>query len=425
MNPHPLARRLPAPAPLPLLALLALAACRAATTREATVSELAREGRFAAAYEQAELEAARAPSDPAAQAMLVRMRVVLILERGRRLLFAGSPAEALALFEDGLALDPGNRTVESWIAKTKRQLAEEWLDTAQELASVSRFDAAKEAFEKVLAYTPDCAPAKDGLYRLLVQEQYRLGLGRDYYTRGLEELRQYELWSSDRSLDLAQDYDPSQRRAEERRAEVRRMLAEERLTQADLLAAKQLFFAARNEYRLALLLDPANEAATAGLNRMDEEVRASRALEEAEVRARRGDLEEAQTLLEQGERFTQEQQDSFSLLKAQMAEARLRQMYEEAIALYRDQLFPEAVAAFDRLLQATESYEDAISRKRTLEEFIANAEALYAQALAAEDPAAALGYLREIEVFWSEYRDVHERIAALEAEVAAANSAGD
>ena len=410
------------PSPRALVpALLGVAAllgsCRSNTVESVTVGGLVRDGQYAEAFALAERQALANPKDAEAQDLYAEMQVIMVLERGRRLLFAGSPTEALALFKDGLALDPDNETVQAWILKTELQLAEEWLDLAQELASVAELNKARTAFEKVLEYAPWNASAKDGLYRIIVRENYHLGLGRDYYSQAIDDLRRYELWAADRSLSIAQVYNPKEERIDARQLEVRRMLAEQRMAQADDLAEKSLFYAARNEYRLVLLIEPDNAAAVTGLNRMDNEARARQALEDAEQKAQAGELDEAMKLLGQGVRFTEIQHDAFTKLEAEVEDRRLRGMYDEAILLYKDQRYPEAVAAFDRLLQATESYDDAISRKRTLEEFIATADQLYARAIESTDPAEALGFLREIEVFWSEYLDIQERIAALEKQV--------
>jgi tetratricopeptide (TPR) repeat protein len=100
-------------------------------------------------------------------------------------------------------------------------------------------------------------------------------------------------------------------------------------------------------------------------------------------------------------------------------------MYQNARMLSDDYRYPEAVAAFDELLAVAPDYKDAALRKSTLEEFIRLAEEFYAKALDADDDAEAEEYLRAIHpVIWPEYKDVVERLQAIEARKAERERAG-
>jgi tetratricopeptide (TPR) repeat protein len=119
------------------------------------------------------------------------------------------------------------------------------------------------------------------------------------------------------------------------------------------------------------------------------------------------------------------QRDDVSLLQAGIEERRLEDRYLEARTLSDDYRYPEAVAAFDELLAMAPDYKDAALRKSTLEEFIRLAEEFYAKALEAEDDAVAEEYLRAIHpIIWPEYKDVVERLKAIEARKAERERAG-
>lgn len=407
-------RRLVEAAAVSLGLLTLLASCRAPRVAEVSVAELVQSGYYEKAYDLAEEQAREKPRDAQAQQTFAEMSVIVELERGRRTLFEGHAEDALHIFEGAQVLDPANATVASWIAKTRRQLAENWLDVGQNLTGNEQLNQAEEAFERVLQYDPDSATAAEGLARVLLRQQYREGLGLTYYRDGLRALRDFEFWGADRDLGLATEYDESLERARRRQEEVRQAIIEQRIARAEELERNGHYYASRNEFRLALLLDPDNEVASEGMDRMDLEVRTERMLGEVDMDIRRGEIEDAKIILEQGTNFSEAQKDDFTKLEGRVEDAYWRTMYDEAISLYQDQLFVEAVVKFDELLEETEFFEDAVTRRRTLVGWITDADKLYAEAATVDDPQTQLDLYRQIQVFWAEYRDVRDLIAALE-----------
>lgn len=201
------------------------------------------------------------------------------------------------------------------------------------------------------------------------------------------------------------------------------LLAQDRLAQAQTLEDEGWFNAARNEYRLVLLIEPDNVQGRAGLDRMDREARAMRNLAEADMEIRRGEFEEAEETLDQAEVLTLAQADDVSLMRSGIEDRRLEAMYLEARGFYEDYRYPEAVQAYERLLAAAPDYGDAQLRKKTIEEFIRLAEEFYAKALATEDEDEAEEYLRAIHpVIWPEYLDVVERLKVIDARKAEARA---
>ena len=72
-----------------------------------------------------------------------------------------------------------------------------------------------------------------------------------------------------------------------------------------------------------------------------------------------------------------------------------------------------------QLLELASYYKDARTRLELLTEFVDKADALYARAMAAETVEDALPLLREIVVFWPDYKDAAERIDDADSEAAA------
>jgi hypothetical protein len=115
-------------------------------------------------------------------------------------------------------------------------------------------------------------------------------------------------------------------------------------------------------------------------------------------------------VLAEGSELSERQRPAFERSLEAVRVARLRALYDEARALERDFQFELAVARYGELIEQAGFFEDAITRRDTLQGFIALAADLYARALVAPSAEEALPLLRQIEVFWPEYRDVRERV---------------
>ncbi len=205
-------------------------------------------------------------------------------------------------------------------------------------------------------------------------------------------------------------YRPGDPKPERRVGEVERELSRKRTTQAIQLEADGLHAAARNDYRVALLLDPENGEAEAGLARAREEASADELLLQGRMAILRGEFATARDYLERGKETSLVRKDLFDAALAGIDDARAAKTYQKALDLEHDFRYEAAIAKFRELLEGRDYYEDAISRLRTLE-----AAALYGRVQESDDPAEQLQLLRQIEVFWPEYRDIRERLRALEA----------
>jgi len=407
---------------LPLGLGLALApACNGPSTeREQRVVEAVQGGRYSEALERARRLSEESPNDADLAGLYRDAQVAYILDQGREEVFHGDLKRGLDLFEQALAIAPGHPVVEGWIAKTRAQLAVKWLDAAAEHTGPEQLDEAEQCYERVLEYDSVNADAQRGLAHVLLLKNYRAGMSKTYFDDGLSSFRELELEQARRAFQASRRYRENEP-AEMRGGQVEKLMAEERLAQAKSLEANGKYFAARNEYRLVLLIDPESEEGRAGLDRMDREARATSTMAQADMAIRRGKYEVAAKSLDEAKVLTEAQTDQVSLLQSSIEEQRLADMYGSAQSLARDYRYPEAVKAFDELLAVAPDYKDAALRKATLEEFIRLTEEFYAKALAATDDSVAEEYLRAIHpVIWPEYKDVVERLKAIEARKAAA-----
>ncbi len=413
---------------LALLASLlpAVLGCQSTSNRPANVViDLVQQGQYEAAVVEAKSLIKHKPDDPELQRLLRDAEIALLLSQGRDVSFSGDPERSLEYFREALRLDPDNDVALGWVAKTRVQLAESHLDYALSLTDPHDLDEAEAEFEIALSHIPEGnygsrverirLQAELGLVRVLHLKTYHETLSASQFEEGLRSFREFLLARAKHGFDVAYEHHSGNKKAQTRSKEVDVIMANEGISKAEGLEADGFFHAARNQFRMVLLIDPKNAIAREGLDRTDLEARANEHLSSAQMKIIRGEFEQAAELIEDAGEMTTDQADSVGLVAAELEDARLAKLYETAVGLERDYRYPEAVAAFEVLLEEVGFYEDAVARRDTILEFIQLAEECYANALAATTDEEAASYLRRIPVFWPEYKDVEQRLAAIEA----------
>ena len=146
---------------------------------------------------------------------------------------------------------------------------------------------------------------------------------------------------------------------------------------------------------------------------MELETRADKLLSEADMLLRQGRIDEALVKLDEGREITEGQAVEFTRMFNMVEAYNWEALYQEGLNFEHDFRFEQAVESYGRLLDQAEFHEDAADRKRTLEDFIVRADELYGKMLAAGDDAQKLQILRQIELFWPEYKDVPKKLAEL------------
>ncbi len=398
--------------PLAVLPALLFTGC-VATQSGSEVVELVRAERYTAAVELADRLEAENPDDESIRSLAHDARMAYILNEGRRDLLDGNLEDALAHFNEILARDPGNPVVGQWLLKTRDQLTDQWLTAGLELLSSEKMEEALEAYELALYYSPGNTSALSGAGRVLLLINYRQGMGESYYNEGVRAVHEHFNRTARHRFESTHKYIPDHERAELRKSQVKKSLAEQRLFVARGFEDQALWAAAFNEYRLVLLLEPENADALDGRARMAVETKAARLLGEADMLLRQDRMDEALVKLAEGAEITVEQKVEFHRMRNLVEVYHWEALYQSGLNLETDFRFEEAVEAYGRLLDEAEFYEDAADRKRTLEDFIEQADALYAKMLASSDDAERRNLLRQIELFWPEYKDVQERLAEL------------
>jgi tetratricopeptide (TPR) repeat protein len=396
------------------LALLATACSSGPAYQGEDVRWLVDHGYFDEAVRVASQAVQAAPDDPAAQAAHRDVTVAWWIERGRRLTFEDEDEQALEAFQAALVLAPESQVARSWVRKTQLKIAELAFRQAIELHANDRMPEALEAYERALVHDPEDENAQIGRrisQRLL---QHRAGLGSRYFRDGLEASSRYWLEYARARYAYAEKYQGENGRAGTRKREVQRLLAVQRIAAGRTFEEQASFGAARGEYRIALTFDPDSADALEGLERAQLELEVSEQIKRARMEIVRGRLEKAEEMGRAALERTQAQRDAAEGLLAEVREQRLADLYGSALSLERDGRYEESLERFDALLAESEYFRDAITRRDTLREYVRRAAELYERAQASADQQDKVALLRQIELFWPEYRDVRAQLSALE-----------
>lgn len=402
--------------PLLLSVTLLLAACASTSDRRVRedVNDKIDHGKYEAALVEAASYHDDHPGDEAARALHLRAHTAFLLDQGRELSFRDRDDEALAIFREVLKESPDSEQAQQWVTKTENKLGKHWTHVGLELHATDNLPGAMDAYGKALSYLPDDVSATAGLATARFLSDYRDGVGSGYYTNGVRALSEYYLQQARNAFDKVLKYREEDRQSTERRDQVKVMLSEQRAHLASELEEDGLFAAARHEFKMAIDLDPENSVAIEGEARASKEARAEVLLSGAEMQVLRGNYDRAREMLAEGSDLTIAQTELFEGAAAGIESAIQEDMYVAALDLYRDGNYQGAVDAFDELLAVASYYKDTRTRRDNLASDIVAASERYELARKAETDEERLRYLREIEVFWTDYKDIQVQIHRLD-----------
>ncbi len=399
-----------------LTAALLLAGCASSSAKRARseVNEKIDHGDFRAAVADAAAFYREHPNSEDARLLHLRARAAWMLDTGRSLSFEGRDDEALAIFREVQELVPDSLQAQQWVTKTEHKLGTHWNNIGLEYHASDNLPAAMEAYQTALTYLPENDSAIAGLAAARFLSQYRDGVGGGYYTAGVRALSEYYLQQARAAFEKTLKYREQDPQSEMRRDQVKVMLSAQRTHLAASLEEKGLFGAAKNEYKMALSLDPENSEAAIGVERAGREAQAKIMLLAAEMQILRRSFDQARQTLAEGAELTEVQDELFQGAMAGIDDAIYEDMYQSAIDLYKDGDYEGAVVRFDRLLEKSEYYKDARTRRENLQADILAAQERYDLAKTAATDEERLRLLREIEIFWTNYKDIQIQIHRLE-----------
>jgi tetratricopeptide (TPR) repeat protein len=395
------------------LALLLSACASTHLSGDAAVRDLVNHGRYDEAVREADRLRREHPGDAEFEALHREATVAWMLAQGREETLKDNDLEALGLFHQALQIDPDSVETAMWIDKTVRKMSQIWLERGLELHASGKLEEAIEAYSKALEYVPGDLSALNGLGEAVIQVNYREGMGKEYFDEGLAALSDYWLERAKSRFSYSEKYKPGEEKTGQRSSQVDALIAQQRVTVALGIEASGRFAAARNEFRLALALDPESQEAKDGFERCDKESKAFALLAQAKMEIVRGRMEHALALIEEGEGLTTAQKELFQGARDQIEQRGYEEIYQLGLARERELEYDAAVATYSDLLSKAEYYKDTLARKDMLVEYIRLAAELYAQAQAATDEQTKIEALNKISVFWPEYKDVAEQLQRL------------
>lgn len=340
--------------------------------------------------------------------------IAWLLQEGRSQTFEDKDDEALMTFEQALLLRPDSEVVLMWIGKTRAKIANRLFQEGTELHALEEYTAAVVKYDDALEMAPDHESAIRARELANRQSQYRVDLAKGYYVAGVRALSDYWLEQAKSRFGYTRKYLPDHSRALNRRKKVDGMLAGQRAILGEDYMSRGLYAAARNEFRLAQILHPATEGLQERLEEATREAAASDQLLKAEMLVFKSEFDEALAALDEGLTLTTSQTEQFDLVRVEIDDEKNRITYERALAYEHDYLYKEAIKVYDELLVRTDYYEDSRARRGTLVDYVQNADRLYKEVTSSSDSQGKLSLLKQIEIFWPEYRDIQERISRLE-----------
>ena len=371
-------------------------------------------------YEQALRLSAELVEEAPSAANFARQRMATVawfMDQGRDLTFADKDYEALLTFEQALLLEPESDMVLSWVGKTRAKIAALLFQEGTELHAKEDYSAATEKYSQALEMIPSHEGALRGRELAQRQSTYRVDLAKGYYVAGVRALSNYWLEQAKSRFGYTRKYLPNHSRALNRRNKVDGMLAGQRMILGEDYMSRGLYAAARNEFRLAQILNPSTEGLQESLEEASREAQASDYLLQAEMFVFKGQFGSALASLDEGEKFTTLQSEQFETVRGEIDDEKNSLIYERALAYEHDFLYEQAIDVYSELLARTDYYEDSRTRRGTLAGYVQNANRLYEQVLNSGDLMDKLSLLRQIEIFWPEFLDIQERILRLEHEL--------
>ncbi len=403
----------------PLAILLFLAACQSDVANRQyagslkSIDDLSAQGHYPEALLAAEAFHQANPDDKEGERQFRRAKAAVMLEQAREMCFAEKNLEALAVVREAKKIEPDEPVIGDWEHKLLTKLSMLHTRNGDEFFASTNLEGAREEYELALSFSPDYISAKSGLSQVLLQINHRNGMGQQYYEDGVHFLRDYWLQQAVTRFAYTGKYQPKNVKAKNNKIIVQAKLAASRATLATELERQGLWAGARNEYRIALLIDPECVDAKVGYDRTRIEADAEDKLREIDRMIRAKKYDEALVAIDAGIAVTKHQAGKFEGRKATIEEARLDAGYQSALTLETDQEFEAAVAAYDKLLAQRDYYKDTLARRDTLKGYIEKAAGLYKQAMETTDPVQKLDFLKRISIFWPRYKNVEALILLL------------
>ena len=308
------------------------------------------------------------------------------LETVRQMVFDGREVEALPVVEELKAAHPDVEAIDAWMERVRTKIADGWFEKARVAVAEERFDDARRGLRaKSVEFDPTRTVVQNLLTELDRVEAWRAEVAEEVYFSGVGHLVDGRLLEAAGDFGKVGKYREQPTRARQRVSEVNVLLAQARVASAAALVADGHFSAAAKEFEEAARLNPNSDRIAADLERMRAEARANQMLIEGALDDPAWELERGAVELTAGLELTELQKDVFQKELDGIGERRVQAAYDRALGLEHDFRFEQAVTAYEAILESRDFFKDCRARIDVLEDKIAEAERLHAEAAQAED----------------------------------------
>jgi tetratricopeptide (TPR) repeat protein len=357
-----------------------------------------------------------APGDPAVEAAYWRVRKLWLLERARSMIFANRDADALAELEKVLTLDPEEPTALAWRQKAIEKLAIRATDQGDELARSGKLEDALLRYNEALGFIPGDERATTGLEELGEVWSSNRQRARLHFLDGLragsDNLSGQSLYHLRRALEL----DPGLEEARAPLAEAERRVQEDLLETARDMIERGSYHGAKHAIESA----PQSMRTLPGVEELlslaNAEIEVNDLRDDGQIALARGELTVARAKLEAAFEKSAKRREQIGEMLLALRGRELEAEYLAAKDLELLGSLDAAIEAYAKLDARSPSYRDVRDRTRELKVRVEEAKKAYDLGIAAQEAGqteAALTHFADVLLYWTNYRDVAERIASL------------
>ncbi len=414
-----------------LLALPLLASCAGHGAIRRSEDYL-REGFVRQAYEEIERERLRQADagavDPELLVAWEKIRFAYLLDRGRYEVYADEELRAIALLGDALQLRPGDAEALSLIRRAQEKLARRETARGTNLLAKGEFDQAVAAFRQAQVYKPGYAPAAEGEQKVADSIARLHSQAQQQFLEAIRKLPEFRYSEVEWHAAAALARDEARDDAKQVRARALRELAMQEAQLAQDALEEKNYGAALMSYRSARNMWAGLPDVDANIARLEREVQATWKTEEAQLKIESNQLTAALAVLDEAFELSSLERTAINELRLLARKRQGQNAYAAARDLELQGDKAEALAAFEAMAaEWPDGLEDEQTRIGALRSDIDGAVKAYAAGEAAEaqgDAAAALDQFKTARTYYARYRDVAERIARIEAKLAAEDADG-
>lgn len=408
----------------PLLAaalLLPTIGCGTTNRRLEESRSFAADGNYFLAYRV--LEEVRDPDQPQSEVEKAywAARLEYLVDQGNKAMFADREEDALVLFNQALALSPGNEVVLQRIEKCKDKMARRAVLLGERRLAEGDLEAALLAFTEAQRHVSGFALAIQGTQSVRETFSRMRAKAQKHFLEALRvypELRWVQVeWHTSTAL----SNDPGREDAVNLHQRAEHRLAEYSFRRAQEAEKSRHYGAALMEYRLAAGDEPGYPEIQQHIEHMQHEVEAEKLANMALGCIVVAKFDEARKHLEEAFKLTLLEKATISDLLLQVRKREAQQRYQHARDLELQNQKAEALQAYQELVAAwPDGLLDEKARVDNLQHDIENATKEWEAAEAAEqqgDAKAALAHYRSVNDFYPDWKDVKARIDRLSQQI--------